>query len=326
MITTASVARDATTTPRRGESASGRSPRRGWRASQNRAGLGFGAPFYLGFAFVFVLPIGYAVHQSFFKITASGGLGLGGTDVVFAGLENYVKAMTDDGFWSAMLRVGIFSLIQIPISLGLSLTAALLLDAVASERRAAGLRTALLVPYMVPAIVASLVWVYLYSPRVGPFTAFGDLIGIDVDFFSPGMLWVAIGNLIVWMVLGFNMLIIYGSLRGIDRSTLEAAKVDGAGALRTAWSIKIPAIRGTLVLTGLISIIGMLQIFNEPLLFRAASPETVTKDFTPIMAIYNQAFTSNNYNYAAALSIVLAVVVGLLSFGFYRLTTRKDAS
>ncbi|MFP3786243.1 carbohydrate ABC transporter permease, partial [Burkholderia sp. SIMBA_024] len=120
--------------------------------------------------------------------------------------------------------------------------------------------------------------------RVGPFTALGTMVGLDLDFFSPGLLWVAIGNLIVWMVLGFNMLIIYGSLRGVDRSTLEAARVDGAGGLRVAWSIKIPAIRGTLVLTSLISIIGMLQIFNEPLLFRAASPETVTKDLTPVEA------------------------------------------
>jgi len=288
--------------------------------------MAFAAPFYLGFIFVFVLPILYAVQQSFFSVQSSGGLGLGGTDVVFAGLDNYARAFSDEGFWASMFRVAIFAIVQIPISLGLSLTAALLLDSLTSEVRASGFRTALLVPYMVPAIVASLIWVYLYSPRVGPFTAVGDIFGIDINLFSPSMLWVSIGNLIVWMVLGFNMLILYGSLRGIDRSVLEAARVDGAGALRIAWSIKIPAIRGSLVLTGLLSIIGMLQIFNEPLLFRAASPETVTKDFTPIMSIYFQAFASNNYNYAAALSVVLAAVLGVLSFGFYKLTNRKEAS
>lgn len=297
--------------------------RRGWRAAHQRAGAWFAAPFFLGFVLVFVLPIAYAIQQSFFRAEASGGLGLGGTELVFAGLENYARAMTDAGFWASMVRVATFALIQIPLSLGLSLVAALMLDAVSSERRSSGFRTAILVPYMVPAIVASLIWVYLYSPRVGPFTAVGNLFGVEIDLFGPGLLWVSIGNLILWMVLGFNMLIIYGSLRGVDRSILEAARVDGAGGLRIAWSIKVPAIRGTLVLTGLISIIGMLQIFNEPLLFRAASPETVTKDFTPIMAIYSQAFTSNNYNYAAALSVLLAAVVGLMSFGFYRLTTKR---
>jgi multiple sugar transport system permease protein len=302
------------------------SSRRRWRTSQNRAGVAFAVPFFTGFALVFVLPILYALYQSFLKVRADGGLGLGDSTIVFAGLDNYLQAFADNAFWASIVRVGVFALVQIPISLGLSLVAALFLDSVMSERRGSALRFMLLVPYMVPAIVATLIWVYLYSPRVGPFTALGDAVGADVNLFSPSMLWVSIGNLIVWMVLGFNMLIIYGSLRGVDRSILEAARVDGAGAFRLAWSVKIPSIRGTLVLTGLISIIGMLQIFNEPLLFRAASPETVTKDFTPIMSIYFQAFTSNNYNYAAALSVVLAVMIGLLSFGFYKLTNSKATS
>ncbi|WP_281858814.1 carbohydrate ABC transporter permease [Salana multivorans] len=298
------------------------SPRPRWRAATDRAGVAFGAPFFIGFAFVFVAPILYALYQSFLTVKADGGLGLGASTVVFAGFDNYVKALNDGPFWASMVRVGLFALVQIPISLGLSLSAALLLDA-ARERTGTVYRSLLLVPYMVPAIVASLIWVYLYSPRVGPFTAVGDALGLSVSFFDSRMLWVSIGNLVIWMVLGFNMLIMYGALRGVDRSILEAAKVDGAGGIRTALAIKVPIIRGTLVLTGLLSIIGMLQIFNEPLIFRGASPETVTKDFTPIMSIYFQAFTNNNYSYAAALSVVLALVIGLLSAIFYRLGNRS---
>lgn len=294
-----------------------------WRPSQNRSGALLAAPFFLGFAFVFVLPIAYAVGQSLFAVKGDGGLGLTESTTVFAGLDNYARAFGDAAFWGSMVRVALFALIQIPISLGLSLSAALLLDAVTSEKRGGLFRSLLLVPYMVPAIVATLIWVYLYSPRTGPLTAAGDLVGADINFFSPELLWVSIGNLIVWMVLGFNMLIMYSALRGVDRSVLEAATMDGAGGFRIAWSIKIPSIRGSLVLTGLISIIGMLQVFNEPLLFRGASPQTVTKDFTPIMSIYFQAFTSNNYNYAAALSVVLAAVIGIFSFGFFKLTNRK---
>jgi multiple sugar transport system permease protein len=300
-------------------------PRRSWQRARSRAGVGLAAPFFIGFLFVFVLPLGYALYQSVFTMKATGSLGLGGVELVFVGVQNYLQAFVDSGFWAAMGRVAIFAIIQIPLSVGLSLTAALLLDGVASERRAGLFRTLLLVPYMIPAVVATLIWVYLYSPRVGPLTAAGGAVGLDINFFSPELLWVAIGNLIAWMVLGFNMLILYSALRGVDRSMLEAARVDGASPLRVAWSIKLPSIRGTLVLTGLISIIGMLQIFNEPLIFRAASPETVTKDFTPIMAIYNEAFTNNNYGYAAALSVVLALVIGVMSFAFYRVTTKKEA-
>lgn len=304
----------------RSDSASQR-PR--WRAATDRAGFLFGLPFFVGFIFVFVAPILYAIYQSFFTVQADGGLGLGASTVVFAGFDNYLKAFHDGPFWASMVRVGLFALIQIPISLGLSLTAALLLDA-ARERTGTVYRTLLLVPYMVPAIVATLIWVYLYSPRVGPFTAVGDALGLSVNFFDSRMLWVSIGNLVIWMVLGFNMLIMYGALRGVDRSVLEAARVDGAGGIRTALLVKVPIIRGTLVLTGLLSIIGMLQIFNEPLIFRGASPETVNKDFTPIMSIYFQAFTNNNYSYAAALSVVLAVVIGVLSAVFYRVGNRSS--
>ncbi len=294
-----------------------------WRAAQNRTGALFAIPFYVGFVVVFLLPILYAVYQSLFTVRSGGGLGINTTSTtVFVGLANYVKAFADGSFWAAMVRVACFAVVLIPISLTLVLLAALLLDA-ARERATRAYRILLLVPYMIPAIVATLIWVYLYSPNVGPFTKIGNVIGINVNFFSSGMLWVSIGNLIIGSSLGFNMLIVYGSLRGVDRSILEAARVDGAGAVRTAWSIKIPSVRGSLVLTGLMSIIGLLQIFNEPLLFRSVSPQTVTKDFTPIMAIYSQAFTNNNYSYAAALSIVLAVVIGILSFLFYNLANRS---
>ena len=293
-----------------------------WRAAQNRAGAAFAVPFFAGFVLVFLLPILYALFQSFYSVQSAGGLGIeSSSSTVFVAFDNYRRALSDSHFWMAMLRVGGFAVVQIPISLGLSLAAALLLDA-ARERATRAYRLLLLVPYMIPAVVATLIWVYLYSPKVGPLTKAGSWFGLSVNFFSPAMLWVSIGNLIIWMCLGFNMLIIYGALRGVDRSSLEAARVDGAGAFRTAWSIKIPSVRGSLVLTGMLSIIGMLQIFNEPLLFRSASPQTVTKDFTPIMAIYSQAFTNNNYNYAAALSIVLAVVIGLLSFLFYKFANR----
>lgn len=143
------------------------SSRRRWRTAQNRAGLAFAVPFFVGFALVFVLPILYALYQSFFKVRADGGLGLGASTIVFAGLDNYLQAFADDAFWASIVRVGVFALVQIPISLGVSLVAALLLDAVTAERRGSTFRFLLLVPYMVPAIVATLIWVYLYSPASG---------------------------------------------------------------------------------------------------------------------------------------------------------------
>lgn len=286
-------------------------------------GFFFTVPFFAGFALVFIVPFVYAVVESLFAQKRSGA-GLGGAVRTFVGFENFALGFADSAFWASIVRVGTFAVVQIPIMLGLSLLAALLLDLTVG-RSAKLARLGLLIPYMIPAIVATLVWLYLYSPRLGPITEAASAVGLDINMFSPQLLWISLGNLLTWAGVGYNMLIIYGSLRSVPHELFEAARLDGAGEFRIAWSIKVPYVRGALVLTGMLSIIHMLQIFAEPLVFRVTSPETVTADFTPIMMIYNLAFQQSNYNYAAALSVILALVVGISSAVFYKLTNREAA-
>ncbi|MFG2026750.1 carbohydrate ABC transporter permease [Streptomyces sp. NPDC048825] len=284
-------------------------------------GAAFTVPFQLGFVFLYLLPIGYAVYQSLY-LQKQSGLGLGGATREFVGLENYQQGLTDSAFMTSILRVVLFACVQIPFMLLISLVLALFLDAVTSKV-AGRFRILLLVPYMIPGVVAAIVWVNLYSPEVGPLTPLGELFGFDWNFFAPSMVWPAIGNLLTWHGIGYNMVIIYAALQGVPRELFEAARLDGASELRIARSIKIPFVRGALVLTALLSIIQMLQIFNEPALFRNVTPQTVSDSFTPIMIIYNQAFNAGNYHYAAALSVLLALMLGVASFLFYRLTSRE---
>ncbi|TKA08889.1 carbohydrate ABC transporter permease [Actinacidiphila oryziradicis] len=286
-------------------------------------GAAFTAPFFLGFGIVFLLPFGYAIYQSLFLVQTSG-LGLGGSTLKFVGLRNFSRGIGDPDFLGAVGRVLLFACVQIPLMLAVSLAMALLLDAL-RPRAANRMRVPLLVPYMIPGIVAALIWVNIYSPDVGPLTPLGRSLGWAWDFFAPSMVWPSIGNLLTWHGIGYNMLIIYASLRSVPRELFEAARVDGASEVRIARSIKIPLVRGALVLTGMLSIIQMLQIFNEPALFRHVTPQTVTQNFSPIMMIYDQAFNSGNYNYASALSVLLALVVGALSYLFYRFTNRSTS-
>ena len=284
-------------------------------------GAAFTVPFQLGFVFLYLLPIGYAVYQSLYREQQSG-LGLGGSTEKFSGLDNYQQGLTDSAFMGSVLRVVLFACAQIPLMLLISLALALFLDTLASK--AAGrFRILLLVPYMIPGVVAAIVWINLYSPDVGPLTPLGKVFGFDWNFFAPSMVWPSIGNLLTWHGVGYNMVIIYSALQGVPRELFEAARLDGASERRIALSIKIPYVRGALVLTGMLSIIQMLQIFNEPALFRNVTPQTVSDSFTPIMIIYNQAFNAGNYHYAAALSVLLALILGVASFLFYRLTSRE---
>ena len=98
----------------------------------------------------------------------------------------------------------------------------------------------MLVPYMCPGIVATLIWIYLYSPAVGPLTPFFKLFGIDANFYGSSMIWVSVGNLMAWGGIGFNMLIVYGALQAVPRDIFDSARVDGASEWRIAWSIKVP--------------------------------------------------------------------------------------
>jgi multiple sugar transport system permease protein len=284
-------------------------------------GAAFTVPFQLGFVFLYLLPIGYAVYQSLYR-SQSSGLGLGGTTDEFSGLDNYQQGLTDSAFMGSVLRVVLFACVQIPVMLLVSLVLALFLDALRS-RTAGRFRILLLVPYMIPGVVAAIVWLNLYSPDVGPLTPLGEVFGFSWDFFAPSMVWPSIGNLLTWHGIGYNMVIIYAALQGVPRDLFEAARLDGASELRIALSIKIPFVRGALVLTGMLSIIQMLQIFNEPALFRNVTPQTVSDSFTPIMIIYNQAFNAGNYHYAAALSVLLALILGVASFLFYRFTSKE---
>jgi multiple sugar transport system permease protein len=289
--------------------------------SQRWKGAAFTVPFQLGFVFLYLIPIGYAVYESLF-VEHQSGLGLGGSTQKFSGLDNYQQGLTDSAFMNSVLRVVLFACVQIPVRLLVSLLLALFLDAL-SSKAAGRFRILLLVPYMIPGVVAAIVWINLYSPDVGPLTPLGKVFGLSWNFFAPSMVWPSIGNLLTWHGIGYNMVIIYAALQGVPRDLFEAARLDGASELRVALSIKIPYVRGALVLTGMLSIIQMLQIFNEPALFRNVTPQTVNDSFTPIMIIYNQAFNAGNYHYAAALSVLLALILGLASFLFYRLTAKE---
>lgn len=286
-------------------------------------GAGFTAPFLIGFVFLFLVPIGYAIWQSLF-LEQQSGLGLGGTTTQFVGLRNYGHGFTDSDFLGSVWRVFLFACVQVPVLLTISLLMALLLDSV-TARAAARFRPILLVPYMIPGIVAAIVWVNLYSPLVGPLTPLGKALGFSWNFFAPAMVWPSVGNLLTWHGIGYQMLILYAALQAVPRELFDAAHVDGASELRLALSVKIPAVRPALVLTGMLSIIGMLQIFNEPMLFRHVTPQTVTAGFTPIMVIYNEAFNAGDYDYAAALSVILAAILGVASYLFYRFTSREIA-
>ena len=273
------------------------------------------APFGALFVLLYLLPIAYAFWQSLLVIERDGTFGK--AREVFGGFSQYALVMQNDAFWQAMGRVGLFGIVQVPVMLGLALIFALLLDSSLLKGKRF-FRLAFFVPYAVPGVIAAIMWGNLMSPNLSPFKAVTgniDLLGADL------VLW-SIANVVTWVFVGYNMLIIYSSLLSIPTELYEAARLDGAGQLRMAWSVKIPLVRPAIIMTGIFSIIGTLQLLAEPQVFQSFS-SAVTSKFTPNMSVYATASIPNT-NLAAALSVVLALITFTLSLSVLRLTQRKD--
>ncbi len=278
-------------------------------------GLTLVAPFALLLTVTVLVPIGYALYLSLFTDRLSG-LGFSGPHQVFVALGNYLDVLTDSAFQTSVGNVALFVLIHIPIMLGLALVLALLLDsAVVRLRRVWSL--AVFLPYAVPAVITGLIWAYLYSPDSGlsallPFDPLG----------KTGIL-PSIVNIATWQWVGYNMIIFYTALQAVPRDVLEAARADGAGQVRTAWSIKIPMVRPSLFVALVFTVIGSLQLFTEPLVLRGFTG-SVTSTWSPSLYVYEAAFISGDYGRAAAASVLLAVVSALLSALVMRLSARRS--
>ena len=266
---------------------------------QTGVGLLFVAPFTILLVAFLLLPLGYAFKLSLYRSTLIGG-------DVFSGLGNYQDVWADPEFRQGVVRVLLFGLVQTPVMIGVALVAALMVDSLTS-RFTKFFRLAMFAPYAVPVAIGALMWGYLYSPDLGPLHA--DLLGEHVALIS-------MGNIVTWQWAGYNMIILYAALQGLPREVLEASRVDGAGHLRTAFSVKIPMISSALVLTVIFTIIGTLQFFIEPLLLQPLNPGTITNSYTPNIYAFYQAFSYQQYNYSAAVSFALGAVVFVGSYLF----------
>ncbi|GAA1188001.1 multiple sugar transport system permease protein [Kitasatospora gansuensis] len=296
--------------------ASGPAPVR--RARRSWAGWGFIGPFALVFALVFLAPIGYSIQLSLFQDRLIGG-------TTFVGLDNYQRALQDPQFWEGLGRVTLFLAVQVPVMLGIALLVALALD----SGRLYGtsfLRVSVFLPYAVPAVVAALMWGFLYGTRFGLVGDVNEALGVTLpDPLSPQLVLAAIGNVVTWEFVGYNMLIFYSALRVIPHSLYEAAEIDGAGQWRIVAAIKLPAIRGALVIATIFSIIGSFQLFNEPSILQGLAPNAITTSYTPNLYTYSLSFAGQQHDYAATVAIVMGLITMVIAYVVQLRGMRKAA-
>lgn len=260
-------------------------------------------------------PIVEAVVMSFQKTNLV-------TPATFVGFDNFAKVLADPQLGTAVVNTAYFALLALLFGYPIPLVLAVLMSEV---RRMKGIYSALAyLPVVVPPVVAVLLWKFFYD--AGPTGVFNTILGwVGI----PPQPWLqsaatAMPSLVVeatWAAAGGTIIIYLAALASVPPELYDAAEIDGAGIWRKVWHVTMPQLRGVLIITFILQIIGTAQVFLEPFLFTGGGPANST--MTVLLLIYKYAFQNSlggNYGAATALSVMLALFLAILSLVYFRLT------
>jgi multiple sugar transport system permease protein len=279
-------------------------------------------------ALVFALPM-LAIFAAFswYPIVRLAVLAFQHTDLVnpptWVGLQNFRDVINDPLFTIALKNTAYFAFLALIFGYPIPLIMAVLIS---ESRRFRGIYSALAyLPVVIPPVVGVLLWKYVfYEPtKVGLFnTVLGWVhLGPYGWLQSPGT---AMPSLVIestWANAGTTVIIYLAALTSVDRDLYDAASVDGAGIWRKIWHVTLPQIRGVLLVTLMLQIIGTVQVFLEPYLFTSGGPANAT--LTLLLLVYQYAFGNSlgvGFGQAAALSFMVAAFLAVFSLVFLRLT------
>jgi multiple sugar transport system permease protein len=275
-------------------------------ARQNRAGWAFITPALALIGAFFFLPVLAGLFLSFtdFDVYAIGRL-----DVVrFLGLRNYQQVLSNPLFWKALGNTFFFVLVGGPLSVLVSLVAAMLVSS--RLARFQGLfRSVFFMPVVTTLVAVAIVWRYLYHPQYGLLNWVLGSVGLPaIDWLgNPHWAMPAIILLAVWKNFGYNMLIFIAGLQSIPEDLYEAAHLDGAGAWARFRHVTLPSLAPTFLFVGVLTMLGNFQLFSEPYVMTQGGPVRATT--TVVLLMYEEGFRWWRMGMAAAIAFLLFFIM-----------------
>jgi multiple sugar transport system permease protein len=226
----------------------------------------------------------------------------------FAALDNYEALLADPLFWRALRNTAYFACVGGPLSVAVSLAAALGVHARATRLRPL-FRTVFFLPVVTTLVAVAVVWRYLYHPRVGVLNALLAWLGIaPVDWLGdPRWAMPALILLAIWKGFGFNMVVFVAGLQAIPERLYEAAELDGAGGWQKLRHVTLPQLAPTAFFVALMTMIGSLQLFAEPYVMTQGGPSFAT--LSVVLLMFQEGFRFWNMGYAAAVAFVLFAIL-----------------
>ncbi len=274
--------------------------------TQSRAAWWFLAPALGLIAVFFAVPVvvGLFLSLTDFDLYAIGDL----KSVRFLGFGNYGQVLANPLFWKALGNTFFYVIVGGPLSVFVSLAAALLVSS-RLARFQGFFRSVFFVPVVTTLVAVSIVWRYLYHPQYGLIDGLLRAIGIaPIDWLGdPQWAMPAIIVLAVWKNFGYNMLIFVAGLQSIPDDLYEAARLDGASAWQQFLHITVPGLGPTFLFVGVMTMLGHFQLFSEPYVMTQGGPLKST--LSVVLLMYEEGFRWWRMGLAAAIAFVLFVIM-----------------
>jgi multiple sugar transport system permease protein len=285
-----------------------RPPRARRLLGRQPVGYLFVAPYMLFLFLIFAYPLGFAVYMSFhdYFFAAPGAV----VDRPFVGLDNYTTALADPALRRATLNVVIFIAINVPLTVFVGLLLATALNAAIPFRTF--WRASYFVPYVTASVAVIGVWQWLFSS--------GGLVNSVLGPLAPDPSWLVnrfwampiIALFATWKQLGFYVLLYLAALQNISEELYEAAEVDGAGPVRRFWHITVPGVRPATTLVVIAATITGANFFTEPYLLTGRGGPAGAS-VSPVLLMYTEGIEQGHAGYAAAIGVLLALGVMVVS-------------
>ncbi len=277
----------------------------------------FVLPDFIGLLVFIIIPIIYSFYMSLYNWNFA-------NIKEFIGLQNYVTMFSDSEWWQSLGRTFKLTLMYVPALFILSILFAVLINYVKNEKVAGFVKTAFLLPYSITSVIASCLWMFLYMERSGFINVFLKAVGLKGEKFlgSTSQAMVCIAIVLIWINLGYNIILFLSAIKDIPYSYYEAAKLDGANSWQVFWKITFPLLKPTSVFVLITSVIASFQCLDLIMVMTGGGPAKSTE--VASLYIYKQSFEMMKAGYGAGLSVVMFLILTVLAVIMLKINGKEE--